>query len=72
MQFDRKRFGLLAFLAQRELVELGVHKSAAGYYIGTRTPEGEPNTRESARYWPKRSDALHALQTGDWLQKWSL
>ena len=72
MQIDRKRFGLLAYWAQREILELAVLRSAAGYYIGTASPEGEPNTRESECYWRKRKDAEHALKTGDWPQKCSL
>jgi hypothetical protein len=72
MQFNPKRFGYLAFTAQREFLELEVLRSAAGFYIGTRTAEGTPNTRESARYWPKRPDAEEALKTGKWPQKLQL
>jgi hypothetical protein len=79
MQFNPKRFGYLAFTAQGEFLELEVLKSAAGFYIGTSTPkgvpnmpEGAPNTRESNQYWPKKPDAVRALQTGKWPQKLQL
>ena len=52
------------FLAKRyggEKRPLEVCQSAAGFYIGTKTPEGAPNTRESAEYWRKRRDADDAL-----------
>ena len=43
-----------------------VLKSAAGFYIGTLTPEGEPNTRESTEYWGKKPAADAALERGGW------
>jgi hypothetical protein len=72
MELNSKRYGLLAYSAQREILELAVLRSAAGFYIGTATANGEPNTRESACYWPKRSNADRALKTGNWPQKLSL
>jgi hypothetical protein len=70
--FNPKRHGLLAYTAQGECINLEVLQSAAGFYIGTATPEGAPNTRESACYWPRRPNAVRALKTGDWPQKCSL
>ena len=68
MQFDPKRYGYLALKAG-EFLPLKIMRSPAGFYIGTSAPNGEPNTRESACYWPKRPDAVRALETGKWPQK---
>lgn len=40
---------------------LTVCRSAAGYYLGTLTPEGLPNSRESTEYWARKEDAEAAL-----------
>lgn len=40
---------------------LEVCRSAAGFYLGTKTATGEPNSRDSAEYWRHRRDAEDAL-----------
>ena len=42
-------------------LEIQVLKSAAGYYIGTLTEEGEPNCRISTQYAKSAHDAAHYL-----------
>ncbi len=46
---------------QSEEPALTVCRSAAGYYLGTLTPDGHPNSRESAEYWDRKEDAEAAL-----------
>lgn len=41
---------------------LQVCRSAAGYYLGTLTEEGEPYSRESEEYWRSREEAERALK----------
>jgi hypothetical protein len=55
------RQGFLAAI-HGDKARLQVCKSAAGYYLGTKGKGGEPNSRESAEYWPKRWQARAALQ----------
>lgn len=47
---------------------LDVLKSQAGYYIGTYGEYG-PCSRESVEYFPTASDALDALNSGNWTQR---
>lgn len=60
--------GMLAAAAGKAF-PLEVCKSAAGFYIGTLNEEGEPFTRESREYWPKRELAETAFSKGLWTQK---
>ena len=46
-----------------------VLESAAGFYLGTLHPVQGPFSRESVEYWPTRSLAERALETGDWTQR---
>lgn len=55
------RYGVLAE-AYGDQARLQVCKSAAGHYLGTKGRLGEPNSRESVEYWPKRWQARAALQ----------
>lgn len=43
--------------------------SAAGFYIGTMSPDGTPCSRESAEYWKERKRAEFALWSGYWTQR---
>lgn len=56
----REQFGILALLCGRRL-PLQVCRSANGFYLGTLTDEGLPNSRESVEYWPRRAEAEAAL-----------
>lgn len=67
----REQFGLLAAMVGQRL-PLQVCKSAAGFYLATLNAEGEPFTRESQEYWPKRDAAAQALALGRWTQKANL
>jgi hypothetical protein len=67
--FDPKQHGLLAFESGGELRRLRVLESAAGFYIGTLTAQGEPYTRESTGYYPSRKDAKQHLKAHSFLQK---
>lgn len=58
---SNEKHGFLAEEFGGEKLPLQVCKSGAGFYLGTTTAEGEPNTRESAEYWPNRRDADAAL-----------
>jgi hypothetical protein len=49
--------------------ELQVLRSAAGYYLGTLTDDGFPNTRESVDYWSTENDAKRAMASGEWEQR---
>lgn len=68
MDTDEPLCGILARAAGQALpvVVLG---SRAGFYLGTRTEEGEPYSRESRQYWPTAEDAAKALETGFWTQR---
>jgi hypothetical protein len=46
-----------------------VCKSAAGYYIGTLTEEGWPNSRESVEYYHTREEAQKALDEESYTQR---
>lgn len=60
-------FGKLSAAAGQPL-PLEVHKSRAGYYLGTWSDDG-PFTRESAEYWRTQDKAAEALKTGRWTQR---
>jgi len=62
--------GMLAAHSGKQLT-LEVCYSAAGFYLGTYL-DGEPYTRESREYWPRREQALQALANGQWTQKQNL
>ncbi len=54
-----------------EALPLEVHKSAAGFYLGTWSDEG-PFTRESMEYWRTEQQARDAMAHGRWTQRWYL
>lgn len=60
--------GKLAQEAGYEL-PLNVLKSNAGYYVGTKTLEGEPISRESMEYFKSHEEAEKALKQGNWTQR---
>lgn len=65
-----EKYGFLAEKFGGEQLPLEVCQSVAGFYLGTRTPEGEPNTRESVEYWRQRREADEALLgRRSWTQK---
>jgi hypothetical protein len=43
------------------VTRLGVFRSAAGYYIGTKTQDGIPYCRLSSKYWTSEEGAASAL-----------
>ena len=64
-------------LEEGKNIAIGVHQSAAGFYVGTRYFDTElgfkvPFTRESKEYWPTEKQARSAIATGAWTQKRSL
>lgn len=65
---ERGPFGMLAAYAGRRL-PLQVCRSAAGFFIGTLTAEGEPCSRESREYWRDRVKAEAALKNSAWTQR---
>jgi hypothetical protein len=58
--------GLLAERYGGEKLPLQVCRSRAGYYIGTKTAEGGPYSRESKEYWRNRRHAEAALAGRRW------
>ncbi len=61
-RFEQVRGDLAATMEpQSDEPALTVCKSAAGYYLGTLTPDGQPNSRESTEYWDRKKDAEAAL-----------
>lgn len=48
---------------------LEVCRSRAGYYVGTRDPDGLPFSRESVEYWPTAAAAEAAQAAGAWTQR---
>jgi hypothetical protein len=72
MTFDPNRHGWLAFKSAGELCLLRVLESRAGFYIGTLTPGGDPNTRESADYYSDRKTAEQHLTSHSFNQKLAL
>ena len=46
-----------------------VLRSAAGYYIGTVTEDGQPYSRESEEYYITKSEADTALATNSFTQR---
>lgn len=69
MEIENRKFGLLALAFTGQLLPLKVLRSAAGYYLGTVAPSGEPFSRESERYFDTANKAQRALARGDWGQK---
>jgi hypothetical protein len=62
--------GVLARRYCGERIPVDVHRSAAGYYLGTVDPgDGSPVSRESLEYWPTEEAARRALETGEWTQR---
>ena len=49
-----------------QTLKIQVLESAAGFYLGTLTPEGFPNSRESVEYWKTEKAAEKALLTDSW------
>ena len=64
----RQQFGMLALIYGHRL-PLQVCQSRAGFYLGTLTEEGLPNSRESVEYWPQRGRAEAALTRGSFTQR---
>lgn len=64
-----KQFGVLALEFLSEELELEVLKSSAGFYLGTRRPDGYPVSRESVEYFRDSTSAQQALETGNWTQR---
>lgn len=64
----REQFGVLALIYGRRL-PLQVCRSQTGFYLGTLTEEGLPNSRESVEYWPQRPQAEAALARGTFTQR---
>lgn len=52
----------------REL-EIGVLKSAKGFYIGTIDPALGPVSRESREYWETQEKAATAMRLQQWTQR---
>lgn len=69
MVIDGRRFGLLAGTVTGQLLPLKVLGSAAGFYLGTVAPGGEPCSRESECYFVSAREAEGALVCGEWMQK---
>ncbi len=67
--FSRRRMGQLARDWCHKRLPLQILHSNAGFYIGTADPESGPCSRESVEYFSTESDALAALDTGNWTQK---
>ena len=59
----------LAFFDSR--LSLCVCKRGNDYYIGTLAGK-KPLTRESESYYPTRQEALKALESGQWIQRFFL
>ncbi len=64
----QQQFGKLAAQCGQRL-PLQVCQSRAGFYVGTLTVEGLPNSRESAENWPQRELAAQALCAGTFTQR---
>lgn len=56
-------------LAAGQVFPLEVCRSRAGYYLGTRDPEGLPFSRESVEYWPTAAAAEAARAASAWTQR---
>lgn len=65
---EQTSIGQLAQAAGQAL-PLQVCQSAAGFYVGTKTPQDEPFSRESQEYWRDRVKAETALSSGKWTQR---
>lgn len=62
-------FGALAFRMDGVRRPIEVLSGARGYYLGTRTADGKPFSRESAESWKSAADACRALEQGEWTQR---
>ena len=51
------------------ILPVKVCKSAAGYYLGTSSRNGDPISRESYGYWDIKEEAESALATNNWVQR---
>ena len=69
MEFNLDTHAFLAFTHLGEILPLQVCESAAGFYIGALTTDGEPVSRESREYFPTRQLAEKALKSGNWTQR---
>jgi hypothetical protein len=71
MSRQNDEIGWLAKKYGNQELPLQVCPSAAGFYLGTLTPKGEPYSRESVQYWPTRGAAERALRIGRpaWTQR---
>ena len=52
--------------SKSQILKIQVLKSAAGFYLGTLSPEGFPNSRDSVEYWKTEKEADKALSTDSW------
>lgn len=69
IMIDGRKFGLLAYQVSGQLLPVQVLRSAAGYYLGTALPSGEPVSRESECYFYSAREAQRALSRGVWDQR---
>lgn len=69
MVIDNRKFGLLAGTFAGQMLPLKVLRSAAGWYLGTVAPSGEPFSRESEGYYGTANEAERALVGGNWDQR---
>lgn len=69
MCMNNRKFGLLALSVTGQLLPVKVLRSAAGCYLGTVAPSGEPVSRESEVYFCSAHEAEKHLAQGDWVQK---
>jgi hypothetical protein len=69
--YPRIRTSLLCLKYLNEIRPLRVCRSAAGYYLGATTTDGEPLSRDSAEYWATEEEARVALASKPWAPKWT-
>ena len=62
--------GILASDAGYPHLELSVLRPQAGWYIGTEDEDGSPVSRES-QYFATENAASLALESGNWLQRYT-
>lgn len=65
----KQAYGWLAEQFGKRRLPLEVCTSQAGFYLGTRSENGEPFSRESHQYWARREEAERALKMRDWTQR---
>ncbi|MDZ7924949.1 MAG: hypothetical protein U5M23_13060 [Marinagarivorans sp.] len=56
-------------MVTQQIQKIQVLKSAAGFYLGTLTAEGYPNSRESSEYWKTEKEAENALLSDSWCRR---